>query len=157
MNTVDETQSEYETLEIGVDKKLADLMMRGWVMLAESCPVETCGCPLMKNLDGQKYCVGCEMWHYDKDRPIKQKFGELVSLKGKQNIQIKTQQHTEVSKITPKIDYNLTLNKSVLQSLQLKLAYLSNLLNAETDINKTKEILECIKICMDNIQTAKSI
>ncbi len=143
---------------LGVDKKLADLMMRGWVLLAESCPVESCGCPLMKNLDGQKYCCGCEMWHFEKDRPFKQKFGELVSLKGKQNIQLKSH-HTEVSKMPTKSvgDYSMNLSKSVIQSLQMKLIYLSSVLNNELDLAKTKESLECIQMCMNNIQSAKNL
>ena len=154
------TTSQLEDNEpvLGVDKKLADLMMRGWTLLAESCPIESCGCPLMRNLDGQKYCCGCEMWHFDKDRPVIQRFGELVSLKGKQNVQLTNKQHTEVSKVPPKnIDYNYTLNKSVIQSLQLKLAYLTNILNSESDLTKSKEILECIRICMDNISLAKNL
>lgn len=142
---------------IGVEKRLGDLMMRGWTMLAESCPVETCGCPLMRNFEGQKYCCGCEMWHFDKDRPVKQKFGELVSLKGKQNIQVIDNRttHTEVSKLTnnKKVSFSL----SVIQALQLKLAYLSNQLNSESDINKTKGILESMRLCMDNIMMAKSM
>jgi len=158
MTCRDRTESADSIPEIGPDRKLADLMMRGWVMLAETCPVETCGCPLMKNFEGQKYCVGCEMWHFDKDRPIKQNFGELVSLQGKQNIQLKNNKSTELSKVQKNmIDYEMTLNKSVTQSLQLKLAYLSSMLNVETDISKTKEILECIKICIENIQSSKNI
>jgi uncharacterized Zn finger protein (UPF0148 family) len=26
--------------EISVEKKLGDLMLRGWILLAESCPIE---------------------------------------------------------------------------------------------------------------------
>ncbi len=140
---------------LGVDKKLADLMMRGWTLLAEVCPIESCGCPLMRNLDGQKYCCGCEMWHFDKDRPVKQRFGELVSLKGKQNIQTMPT-HTEVS-LPNKKEFNFSLGKSVVQSLQLKLAYLSNILNSESDLGKSKEILDCIQVCMNNISLAKSL
>lgn len=160
MNT-DSNENNVETEPIiGVDKKLADLMMRGWVMLADSCPVETCGCPLMKNFDGQKYCCGCEMWHFERDRPVKQKFGELVSLKGKQNVQVKsTTTHTEVSKLPPKNNIEFTYNpeQNVLRSLQMKLIYLSNTLNNESDLNKTKVNLECIKLCIENIQIAKNL
>lgn len=149
------TNNQNDDPQIGVDQKLADLMMRGWVLLAESCPIETCGCPLMKNIDGQKYCAGCEMWHFEKERPVKQKFGELVSLKDKQNIQVK---HTELSKLPKNIlDYSMTLSKGVVQSLQLKLGYLSGLLNIETDVNKIKDILESMRICIDNIQNAKNL
>jgi hypothetical protein len=27
--------------EISVEKKLGDLMLRGWILLAESCPIES--------------------------------------------------------------------------------------------------------------------
>ncbi len=154
MNTEENTSNTIAEEELGVEKRLADLMMRGWTMLADSCPVESCGCPLMKNLEGQVYCVGCEMWHFDKQRQVKQKFGELVALQGKQNIQIK---HTEISKLPHTIDFNFTLSKSVLSSLKLKLVYLSNLLNNENDLNKIQEILETMKICLENIQAAKNI
>ena len=50
---------------IGIEKKLGDLILRGWTMLADSCPLETCRCPLMRSPDGQKYCVNCEMWQFD--------------------------------------------------------------------------------------------
>lgn len=135
---------------IGVDIKLADLMQKGWTMLAESCPLESCSCPLMRSIDGQKYCVNCEMWHYDNQRK-KQKF-ELVSLQGKQTLQVK---RTEVSTL-PKNRFNFTpMNLSVIGSLNMKLEYLAKILNQENDIDKTKEILECMRICMQNIETAK--
>ena len=160
MNSQDENMiitniNEEPTLDI--DKKLSNLMMKGWILLADVCPIESCSCPLMKSPDGQRYCVGCEMWHFEKEKKVKQKFGELVALQGKQNIQLKSRA-TEVSTI-PKnnVNFNLTLNKNVLNSLQLKLAFLSNLLNTESNIDKTKEILECMKICMDNIQASKNL
>ena len=152
------SHNDFEEPVLEVDKKLSNLMMKGWILLADVCPIESCSCPLMKSPDGQKYCVGCEMWHFDKEKKVKQKFGELVSLKGKQNIQLKTTQSSEVSKIQQNpVDFNITLNKTVLNSLQMKLAYLSNILNNEKEINKSKEILECMRICMENIQTANSL
>jgi uncharacterized Zn finger protein (UPF0148 family) len=152
------SHNDYEEPVLEVDKKLSNLMMKGWILLADVCPIESCSCPLMKSPDGQKYCVGCEMWHFDKEKKVKQKFGELVSLKGKQNIQLKSTQSSEVSKIQQNpVDFNITLNKTVLNSLQMKLAYLSNILNNEKEINKSKEILECMRICMENIQTANSL
>jgi hypothetical protein len=104
----------------------------------------------MKSPNGQKYCVGCEMWHFDMEVQ-KQKFTELVSLEGKQNIQVKP---TDVQKIPKPINFNYQLNTNIVQSLKVKLAYLSNLLNAETDIDGSKAILECMRLCMENIQTA---
>ena len=152
------SQNDYEEPALDVDKKLSNLMMKGWILMADVCPIESCCCPLMKSPDGQKYCVGCEMWHFDKEKVVKQKFGELVSLKGKQNIQLKSTQSCEVSKVHQNpADFNLTLNKTVLNSLQLKLSYLSNILNNEKEINKTKEILECMRICMENIQSANNL
>jgi hypothetical protein len=108
----------------------------------------------MKSPNGQKYCVGCEAWHFDKERPQKQKYGELVSLHGKQGIQLLP---TDVQKMPKQINFKYTLNQQVLQSLNVKLAYLSNQLNAETDLIKTKDILECMKLCMENICTASKL
>jgi hypothetical protein len=108
----------------------------------------------MRNLNGQKYCVGCEAWHFDKEHK-KQKFGELVSLHGKQNIQVKP---TEVQKIPKPLNFNkFSISQQVLQSLHVKLAYLSNQLNNETDLEKTRQILECMKLCMENIQAANKL
>ena len=130
---MDEKLLEPEEVIIGVDKKLAELMMKGWVLLSELCPLESCGCPLMKNLDGQKYCCGCEMWHFDgKERSKKQKFGELVFLQANQRNQLQLKQNNQ---------FNFTLSDNVIQSSQLKLAYLSSILNRETDLTKTYRLL----------------
>ena len=107
----------------------------------------------MKSPNGQKYCVGCEAWHFDKEQK-RQKFTELVSLEGKQNIQVKP---TDVQKLPKGLNINFSLNSNVIQSLNIKLAYLGNLLNNETDLEKTKHILECMKICMENIQIANKL
>ena len=63
--------------------------------------------------------------------------------------------HTEVSKLPSNI--KISFSNSVIQALQVKLAYLSNTLNSETDTVKTKDILECMRLCMDNIMMAKSM
>ncbi len=147
-----------EPEEKTMEQKLADLMMRGWVMLSDSCPIETCRCPFMKNSEGQKYCAGCEMWQFDKERPVKQKFGELVSLNGKQNVQLKQNTSSEVSKVCNKVyDFNMNLNTTVIQSLQVKLAYLANQLNLEVDPKKTNQILKAMKMCMENMESAKKM
>ena len=73
-------------------------------------------------------------------------------------MQVKHTEHTEVSKLPSKVvDFSYNLNKNVIQSLQLKLAFLSNLLNSESDLGKTKDILECMRSCMENISLAKSL
>jgi hypothetical protein len=104
--------------------------------------------------NGQKYCVGCESWHFDTERQ-KMKYGELVSLEGKQRVQLKP---TDLQKLPKQMNYNkFSINQQVLQSLNIKLIYLSTQLNIETDLLKTKEILECIKLCMENIRTASKL
>jgi len=111
----------------------------------------------MKNFDGQKYCVGCEAWHFDNERPKKQRFGELVSLAGKQNIQLKNTKTTEVQKIPKKVECNFNLSNNVIACLQMKLAFLSSELNNVTDLDETQKLLNCIKICIENINGAKGI
>lgn len=105
----------------------------------------------MQHANGQNYCVGCEAWHFEKEQVKKQKFGELAKFTGKPLI-------TDVQKVqTKKNDnsYTFNLSSNLLQSLQVKLAFLSNQLNNETDIDKTKGILECIKICIENVNSLK--
>ena len=65
----------------GADKKLGELMLRGWTMLADSCTVTNCRCPLMRSPDGQKYCVNCETQIYPNKNPEPKKFIELFSTK----------------------------------------------------------------------------
>ena len=40
----------------------------------------------------------------------------------------------------------------MIQSLRLKLAYLSSVLNDTTDLNKTKQILQNIELCVQDIK-----
>jgi uncharacterized Zn finger protein (UPF0148 family) len=146
---------EETTSQIPAEKKLADLMMRGWTMLEQSCPVETCRCPLMKNQLGQKYCVGCEMWHIEHERPVKQRF-DLVSMHGKQMVEVKNN-HQELTKVTKPLDFAFCVNKQLIQSLQVKLIWLSSILNTETDLERTQSILENIQKCIENIKIAKTL
>lgn len=111
----------------------------------------------MRNFEGQTYCVGCESWHFENERPKKQKFGELVSLHGKQNIQLKTKGTTEVQKIPKNLDCNYNLNNNVVNCLHMKLAYLTSQLNNITDLDETEKVLKCIKLCIKNINSAKSL
>ena len=113
----------------------------------------------MENKDKQKYCVGCEMWHFVNERPKKQRFGELVSLQGKQNIKLKnnTTASTEVQKDTKPIDINYDLSGSVINILQMKLVQLSQELSTTTDLYQTEKLLGCIKVCIGNISAAKGL
>jgi hypothetical protein len=114
-----------------------------------------CNCPLMKSTNGQKYCVGCEAWHFDgKDRPIKQNFGELVPMSKDTEIQLKDSQ---IDKKYRKKSFDYVLNQSVTRCLQTKLFYLATLLNNESDILKIKEILETMNICLENIRMSQCL
>ena len=159
----------------GADKKLGELMLRGWTMLSNSC--STCNCPLMRSPDGQKYCVNCEVWVYDNKKREPKKYSELFSSrtnqikKEKPEIPNKKEEYQkndfqqkriieqakdnkekekekekeeEIKKtITPKNNQN----DSLITSLDNKLKTLAQNLNNETDIKKSKEIIEL----MDNI------
>lgn len=109
----------------------------------------------MRNFDGQKYCVGCESWHFDHERPKKQRFGELVSLSGKQNIQLKNKITTEVQKLPKNLDTKFTLSSNVITSLKVKLAYLTSELNSITDLDDSLKLLNCIKVCIEDIEAAR--
>ena len=140
-------QKEGEIL-LGLDEKLADLMQMGWTLIAESCPLEKCHCPLLRSLDGNKYCVKCETWLFDKESR-KQKFTDLV-VKGVQALELK---ELGLAKPTRKIiDFSHTVKLHILNSLKVKLAYLSSTLNETTDLNKTQSILKNIKLCVKNIK-----
>jgi hypothetical protein len=114
----------------------------------------------MKNHDGQTYCVNCETWIFDKEKSAKkQRFGEIVSVKDLQNnqkIQLKENpQNSQLSKIQS--DKVFTFEKQVVTSLQLKLVYLTNLLNNESDIYKIEKYLQLIKMNIENINAAKAL
>jgi uncharacterized Zn finger protein (UPF0148 family) len=149
--------------EISPEAKLGDLMMRGWTMLAETCTIPNCCCPLMRNTDGQVYCVGCESWIFESHiSPKKQRFGELVSLHGKQNLKVKNEhseiqlknEHSELAKMSAHPNY-LSWDKNIRGMLEKKLVYLTNLLEKETDINKIKTMLESIHLCSQSINSIK--
>jgi uncharacterized Zn finger protein (UPF0148 family) len=130
---------------IGIEKKLGDLILRGWTMLADSCPLESCRCPLMRSPDGQKYCVNCEMWQFDNKKRQKKKFTELIPLHGKQNITIK---HMDLVKPLKK----KKLNDSFDNILKDKLLYLAEKLNNENDLRNIEEILKAMNLMMDTIE-----
>ena len=133
-----------------IDKKLSKLMDMGWILLEEICPLESCNCPLLKSLDGNKYCVKCEMWQFPGKEKSKQKYTDLV-LKANQELVIR---ETGLAKINKKrFDFNSFTKRSLLNSLKAKLAYLSSILNATYDQNKTKQILENINLCLENMKT----
>lgn len=114
----------------------------------------------MKNFDGQVYCVGCESWIFHKEKSArKQQFGEIVALKDLQNnqkIQLKENpQNTQLSNIHTSKPF--TVEKQVITSLQMKLVYLTNLLNNESDIYKIEKYLQLIKLNIEDISAAKTL
>ena len=132
-----------------IDKKLSDLLNIGWILLEEKCPLETCDCPLLKSFDGNKYCVKCEMWQFPDQVKAKQKYTDLA-VKASQEL---TLRETRLAKIYP---YNFEVaygKEAILNSLRVKLAYLSSTLNQTKDLIKTKQILENIELCIKNIKT----
>ena len=142
-------QKEGEVL-LGLDKRLSDLMELGWTLVAESCPLERCHCPLLKSLDGNKYCVNCEMWQFPDKQRKKEKFTDLVI---KQTQEIETFHETALTKISKnKINFQYTIKQNILNSLRIKLAYLSSVLNDNLDLVKTQQILNNIELCVKNIK-----
>ena len=132
-----------------IEKKLSDLLNLGWTLLDEKCPLETCDCPLLKSFDGNKYCVKCEMWQFPDQVKAKQKFQDLV-VKSNQEIALR---ETRLAKIYPHhIELDIYGKEAVLNSLRVKLAYLSSVLNQTNDLTKTKQILENIELCINNIK-----
>ena len=132
-----------------IEKKLSDLLNIGWILLNEKCPLESCDCPLLKSFDGNKYCVKCEMWQYPDQVKAKQKYTDLV-VKSSQEIALR---ETGLAKIYPhKINVGVYGKETVINSLKVKLAYLSSVLNETKDLTKTQQILENIELCIKNIK-----
>ena len=141
-------QKEGEIL-IGLDERLSDLLSMGWTLVAESCPLESCHCPLLKSPDGNLYCVRCEMWQFPNKEKKKEKYTDLV-VKQSQELALK---ETAIAKLPKKMsDWSFTIKENMIQSLRLKLAYLSSVLNDTTDLNKTKQILQNIELCVQDIK-----
>ena len=141
--------SKEEENEKTIKEKAEELINMGWSLLNEKCPKESCNCPLLKSLDGNKYCIQCEMWQFPDRISSRQKYTDLV-LKAHQELAIR---ETGVQKLKPKfINFNVYGKDNVLNALQIKLAYLTSQLNETTDQSKTKIILENIELCIRNIK-----
>ena len=143
---VSTTSKEDEEKEI--EKKLSDLMNMGWTLLEDNCPLESCHCPLLKSLDGNKYCVKCEMWQFPDKERSRQRYTDLV-LKAHQELAIR---ETGLAKINKRLNFNSFGKEAILNSLRAKLAYLSSILNQTPDQTKTQQILQNIELCLKNIK-----
>ena len=132
-----------------IENKLLDLMNMGWTLLEQSCPLESCHCPLLKSLDGNKYCVKCEMWQFPDKETTKQRYTDLV-LKAHQELAIR---ETRLTKINKPYNINMFGKEALLNSLKAKLAYLSSILNETPDMTKSQQILQNIELCLKNIRT----
>ena len=143
------TTSQKEDEEKMIEKKLLDLMDLGWILLEDICPLETCHCPLLKSLDGNKYCVKCEMWQFPDKERSRQRFTDLV-VKAHQELALR---ETNLMKINKKpFNFNVFGKESILNSLKAKLAYLSSILNNTLDQTKTHQILQNMDLCLKNIK-----
>ena len=164
----------------GADKKLGELMLKGWTMLSESC--DTCNCPLMRNPDGQKYCVNCEVWVYDNKKKEQKKFSELfpsrinqmkqekkeiiqknekkgAQEKKEKELKKESQKKEKEEKIEKKpqnIPKSIT-NGSFIDLLNNKLILLAQNLNEETDVKKCEEIIELMNKVIGLIEHYKKI
>ena len=141
------TESKEIDEENEIEKKLSDLMNLGWILLEDNCPLESCHCPLLKSLDGNKYCVKCEMWQFPDKETTKQRYTDLV-LKAHQELAIK-----ETRLANKRFNITIFGKEALLNSLRAKLAYLSSILNQTPDMIKTQQILQNIELCLKNIKT----
>ena len=146
---VSTTKTTKEDEENEINKKLADLMDMGWTLLEDICPLESCNCPLLKSLDGNKYCVRCEMWQFPDKVTSKQKYHDLV-IRAHQELALK---ETGLANIKHRRMNYMFGKESLLNSLRAKLVYLSSILNETPDQIKTQQILQNIELCLKNIKT----
>ena len=153
MSTINEeptvTNTTQEDEDKMIEKKLSDLMDMGWTLLEENCPLESCHCPLLKSLDGNKYCVKCEMWQFPDKERSRQRYTDLV-LKAHQELAVR---ETGLMKVNKRFNFDVFGKESLLNSLKTKLAYLSSILNNNLDQTKTQQILQNMDLCMKNIKT----
>ena len=105
----------------------------------------------MQSSNGDKYCAGCEAWHFDHQRPKKQNFQELGIVKKDTDLQLK---ETSLDNQQRKKSFGFVLHQSVIRCLQTKLYFLTTLLNNENDVSKIKELLDLINTCLENIRLA---
>ena len=140
-----DSHKEEDSIE-GTEKKLSDLMEQGWIMLSESCPLESCRCPLIKSPDGQRYCVQCEMWIFDNKNVKKKKL-----IPPTQKVK-----HTEISKKYP-LPKEGVFNHPILQTLTLKLNFLNEKLINETDVYMINVITKDINLILAAIKKCENI
>ncbi len=153
MSTINEeptvTNTTQEDEDKMIEKKLTELLEMGWTLLEEKCPLESCNCPLLKSLDGNKYCVKCEMWQFPDKERYRQRYTDLV-LKAHQELAVR---ETGLMKVNKRFNFDVFGKESLLNSLKTKLAYLSSILNNNLDQTKTQQILQNMDLCMKNIKT----
>jgi len=144
-----------ESNEKSVETKLGELMLQGWTMLADHCFMESCLTPLMRdNVTKQIYCVGCEAWVINKEkRKHEQKYNELVSLEGKRNILLKT--NNEVSIPKQNSFPGKTNFTSFRDCLEAKMLEFSSWLQTEHDVSKCNSILDAMKKTLDMLKDIK--
>ena len=129
MSTINEeptvTNTTQEDEDKMIEKKLTELLEMGWTLLEEKCPLESCNCPLLKSLDGNKYCVKCEMWQFPDKERYRQRYTDLV-LKAHQELAVR---ETGLMKVNKRFNFDVFGKESLLNSLKTKLAYLSSILS----------------------------
>ena len=152
-NTENSSEKPNNKPEKSVESKLGDLMMQGWTMLADSCFLDSCSTPLMKdNVTKQIYCCGCEAWVVNKERKKeKAKFNEIVSLEGRRNM-VANKKNTEITKID---NSNTNYSKdypSFREVLERKLIDMSQWLQNEKCPDKCNSILDAMKKIMEMLK-----
>jgi len=154
-------------------KKLGELMLKGWAMLADVC--EDCDIPLMRNRQNEKLCVSCEKWTNKKgESPVKS--AQLVQ----QNLpnsaastSTNTPQHTQVeAKPVAQVEakpvtqavvqapnsipksHEGVEGSTLVESVRSKIQYLLSRLENEQDITQINNILSAIEKCQNIIRHA---
>ena len=67
-NHVQSTTNTNTTTIADSSQALADRMLEGWALLAESCPL--CSTPLVRSQEGRIYCVTCQMYAVHEDKVV---------------------------------------------------------------------------------------
>ena len=111
----------------------------------------------MKNLEtNNKYCVNCETWIFDNNKPKYCKFRDLVSLEGKQNVVLKDDSKAQIQ--LPHSFIPLKFDVDITATLELKLVYFNSLLKKEDNVQTITSLVSGIKdilLALESLQRLK--
>eukprot|EP00002_Diphylleia_rotans_P016223 TRINITY_DN3154_c0_g1_i3.p1 TRINITY_DN3154_c0_g1~~TRINITY_DN3154_c0_g1_i3.p1 ORF type:complete len:170 (+),score=33.28 TRINITY_DN3154_c0_g1_i3:133-642(+) len=152
---------------------IAKKLLEGWTLLNDCCPKPDCTVPLVRNRNGQLFCVSCNNWI-----PISSETGKPVAqvptsleVRGKTSTAPATTTPTSAKPPPTPTAKPQSANPAVqaatkghtdialqtVASLYSKLDMLRLMLESTTDVSEIQGILACIKDCATSIQILEAL